>query len=183
MKKIIITIAVVFAVCCALFASDPEVISYSDLKPDGKIKAFIDEYTDGTPVEVYVSEVDYVSEIVFFNYKNDYGETQETVIIVYDDGSVGGIDCSDYSVTMHYMSMLTVPEEDMPDVLMTINMINRYATDTMNTGTLYVDEDGYLSSVFNIYLDGVTDMAWFLFWNYWDFEYSSRTMIDYIGAY
>ena len=179
-KKVIVTLVVVFAVCCALYASDSDLILYSDLRQDGKIKAFIDEYMDGTPLDVFIREVDDVSDILFFSYENDYGAEQEAVIIYYEDGSFGGIDCSDFMATMHYSSKTTVPEKSIPDVLVRINEVNRLALDTESIGTLYIDEEGYICSIFNVFLDGVTNAGEFLFWNYWDFEYNAMMMADYV---
>jgi len=180
MKKVVVALVVVFALCCSLYAADPDLITYSDLRQDGKIKAFIDEYLDGTPVEVYVREVDDISNILFFSYDNDYGQKQEAVIIYYSDGSYGGVDCSEFSATMFYSSTAIVPEQSIPDALFKVNVINQSSLESEGIGTIYIDEEGYICSVFNVYLDGVTNMGEFLFWNFWDFEYYSQRMAAYV---
>jgi len=178
--KRVITLVVVFTLCCALYAYDPDLITYSDLKQDGKIKAFIDEYLDGTSVEVYVREVDDILNILFFTYENEYSNKQEAVIIYYTDGSCGGLDCSDFRAEMFYFSNVTVPENNIPDALVKINSINQSSLETGNIGTLFIDEEGCVCSLFNVYLDGVTNMGEFLFWNYWDFEYYAQRMAEYV---
>jgi hypothetical protein len=119
---------------------------------------------------------------LFFNYDNDFGQKQEAVIIYYDDGSYAGIDCSEFTATMFCFSNVTVPQENIPQALVRINSINQSSLDTESIGTLYIDEEGNICSAFNVYLDGVTNMGEFLFWNYWDFEYYSKRMAEYVGS-
>ncbi len=101
----------------------------------------------------------------------------------YADGSIGGIDCSDFTATMLYSSKTAVPEKSIPDALVRINSVNQLGFEAKSIGTVYIDEEGYICSVFNVYLDGVTNAGEFLFWNYWDFEYNSKIMADYVGIY
>ena len=169
-KKVSVFILLILCAVLSTYASTD--ISFDEIKDDWVI-AFVDEYTEGTPLDQYVKIVDIVDGISF-----EYDDEEEfyTVRILYSDGNMAVLEFLTYQVNMYYLEQIRIPSGMKSQALEIMNECQSRDYDSA-LGTVILDGD-IIGARHIILSDGVSDYGEWIYWTFCYFEAYSRNTID-----
>lgn len=167
--------AILIIFLCALtstFASD--YIPYEKVE-DERVKAFIEEYTEQTPLDEFVSLMAFVDGI-YFEY--DEEDNYYSVIIQYSDGNLCQIDFLYMQINMYYVDIQQIPSEMKSRALEVMN--DCQARDYQYALGAIILDGNTMGARYIILEDGISDFGEWLFWHFYIFESYSRNLVDEI---